>query len=47
MILDILVIEISKTNELKNFKMVSETSILDNNIPIPFFVKKKIFEKLH
>ena len=45
MIIDIHVIEISKTNDLKNFKMVSEKSILDNNLP--FLFVKKIFEKLH
>ena len=46
MTIDLLVIEISKTNDLENFKIVSETSTLDNNIPVPIFVKK-IFEKLH
>ena len=35
-----------KTNDLKNFKMINETRILDNNLPVPTFVKK-IFEKLH
>ena len=46
MTIDLLVIEISKTNDLENFKIVSETSNLDNNLPVPNFVKK-IFEKLH
>ena len=46
MTIDLLVIEISKTNDLENFKIVSETSILENNLPVPNFVKK-IFEKLH
>ena len=45
MIIDILVIEISKSNELKNFKMISEKGILQSDIPMPFFMKK-IFEKL-
>ena len=45
MIIDILVIEVSKSNELKNFRMVSETSIKKIDIPMPFFMKK-IFEKL-
>ena len=45
MIIDILVIEVSKSNELKNFKMISETSIKKIDIPMPFFMKK-IFEKL-
>ena len=46
MTIDLLVIEISKTNDLENFKIVSETSTLDNNLPVPNLVKK-IFEKLH
>ena len=46
MTIDLLVIEISKTDDLENFKIVSEISTLDNNLPIPSFVKK-IFEKLH
>ena len=45
MTIDLLVIEISKTDDLKNFKILSEISTL-KNIPIPNFVKK-IFEKLH
>ena len=45
MIIDILVIEVSKSNELKNFKMISEKGILQSDIPMPFFMKK-IFEKL-
>ena len=40
------VIEVFKTSEFRNFKMVSEKRILDNNLPLPTFVKK-IFEKLH
>ena len=39
-------IEISKTNDLENFKMVSKTSFLEKKIPIPTFAKK-ILEKLH
>jgi A/G-specific adenine glycosylase len=46
MTIDLLVINISKITDLENFKMISESSILENNLPLPFFVKK-IFDKLH
>ena len=46
MTIDLMIIEISKTNDLENFKMVSKTSLLEKKIPIPTFAKK-ILEKLH
>ena len=46
MTVDLLVVKISKIDDLINFKMVRETSILKNKFPFPVFVKK-IFEKLH
>ena len=46
MTIDLIIIEIAKTNDLENFKMVSEGNILEEKIPLPIFVKK-IFEKLH
>jgi len=46
MTIDLLVIEISKIKELKNYKMVSEKGATENDIPIPFFIKK-IIKKLH
>ena len=46
MTVDLLVVKSSKIDDLINFKMVRETSILKNKFPFPVFVKK-IFEKLH
>ena len=46
MTIDLIIIEISNTNYLENFKMVSKTSLLEKKIPIPTFAKK-ILEKLH
>ena len=46
MTIDLIVIEIYKTDDLENFRMISKKSLLEKNIPIPIFVKK-ILKKLN